>query len=227
MGYTTWFTGRVTVTPPLNPHEISYLERFASVRHMHRAKGPYFVADPGQGSAPDVVGGGNEVHPGQPGFWCQWVPSEDGSAIGWDEEEKFYDAELWMAYLIDTFLKPGATVARELANPVPGWVYPDEFMHFTFDHIVNGVIEAEGEGEEEDDLWRLEVRDNVVYVIRLRAEPTFDEIDPRRPNEWGEERWAEFEARIRHNFAFVVREGRLREVGPADGTMFEPVQPSG
>ena len=32
--------------------------------------------------------------------------------------EKFYNSEEWMTYLIDLFLKPGAVVASELANPV-------------------------------------------------------------------------------------------------------------
>jgi hypothetical protein len=226
MGYTTMFTGRVTISPALNPYEISYLQRFAEVRHMHRTKGPYFVAGggyAGQAIEPDVVADGREAHPGQPGFWCQWVPVEDGSAIEWDGGEKFYDAEKWMAYLIETFLKPGATVAHELADPVPDWVYPEEFAHLTFDHIVNGVIGAQG--EESEDWWRLEVRDNAVYVIRDTVEPDYDEIDPADPGEWGDAQWAEFAAKTRHNVAFVVREGELCEVdsNPPNDWSSQPV----
>jgi hypothetical protein len=96
---------------------------------MHREKGPYFVGGGGFAGPdiePDVIAG-SDPPPEQPGLWCQWVPSEDGSAIGWDEEEKFYDAERWLAYLVDTFLAPDATLARELADPVPARVYPEDF----------------------------------------------------------------------------------------------------
>jgi hypothetical protein len=58
------------------------------------------------------------------------------------------------------------------------------------------------------------------------VEPNFDEIDPRDPSKWGDEQWAEFEAKTRHNIAFVVREGQLGEVDPADGLVFDPVKPA-
>jgi hypothetical protein len=114
------------------------------------------------------------------------VPSEAGTAIEWNESEKFYDADKWMAYLVDTFLKPGAAVARELTDPVPGWIYPEEFGRFTFDHVVNGAIEAEG--EEPADIWRLEVRDNTVYAIHGTLEPAYDEIAPHRACRLGRRR---------------------------------------
>jgi hypothetical protein len=43
-----------------------------------------------------------------------------------------------------------------------GWVYPEEFAAFTFNHTVNGEIDANG--EDPDDIWRLVVRDNVVSI---------------------------------------------------------------
>ncbi|GIG86208.1 hypothetical protein [Plantactinospora endophytica] len=223
MGYETRFTGRVGISPPLNPAEIRYLTRFADVRHMDRTKGPYFVDGggyAGQDVEPDVRDVGKPP-PGQPGLWCQWIPSEDGATLGWDEEEKFYEAERWMAYLIDTFLRPGATLAGELAAPVAGRVYAEEFAGFSFDHVVDGVIEAEG--EEPDDRWRLAVRDNVVYVVRHAVPPEYDEIDPADLGDWGDAQWSEFRARTRHNVAYVVRGGELVEVDPADGLSFAPV----
>lgn len=42
----------------------------------------------------------------QPGLWCQWVPNEDGTAIVWDEGEKFYEYVAWIEYLINHFLAP-------------------------------------------------------------------------------------------------------------------------
>jgi hypothetical protein len=43
MGYTTEFDGSVSISPPLNAHEIAYLRKFAASRRMDRARGPYFV----------------------------------------------------------------------------------------------------------------------------------------------------------------------------------------
>ena len=229
MGYTTSFTGQVTITPALNPHEIHYLEKFSTTRHLHRTSGPYVVTaerdhDTDQESDVVITNGRSGPPPEQPGYWCQWIPTGNGSALVWDEEEKFYDADLWMAYLIGTFLAPDADLARELAEPVPGRVYPEEFAHFTFDHRVHGVIGAEG--EEPDDLWRLEVRDNVVYVIRHQVEPEYADVDPADPGDWTDEQWARYAARIRRNVAFVVRAGQCAEVDPASGLVFAPVRPS-
>lgn len=176
MGYTTYFSGEVTITPPLNEQEIAYLHKFSNSRRMHRSQGPYY-ANPGNdwGQSGEGILDYNNPPQQQPGLWCHWVPSEDGSAIGWDGGEKFYDSPEWMVYLINTFLKPGATVQLELrelsagGGTLPalrqaqdGWVYPPEFAAFTFDHVVNGEIDADGEAP--DDIWRLVVRDNVVSV---------------------------------------------------------------
>lgn len=177
MGYTTDFSGEVSITPPLNAHEIAYLQRFADSRRMHRVQGPYY-AEPGNnmGQSREGVLDRNEPPASQPGLYCCWEPNEDGTAIRWNGAEKFYDSAEWMAYLITTFLKPDATVQRELreraeseGGSLPAlrpaaqeWLYPPEFAHFTFDHVVNGVIYADGEAS--NDIWRLVVRDNAVSV---------------------------------------------------------------
>jgi hypothetical protein len=227
LGYNTDFTGQVTITPPLNSHEIDYLQRFAATRHVHRRKGPYVVES--TGSAEESLES-EVISDSQPGQgprdpWCKWEPTADGTAITWNGEEKFYDAEHWLAYLVDTFLKPDAALARERHNPVPDRVYPALLAEFTFDHVVNGVIEADGEWP--DDRWRIEVRYNTVYVVRLRTEPDYDEIGSGHPDTWSDGQWAEFEARTRRNFVYVVRDGRLQEVGPADGTAFAPIPADG
>jgi hypothetical protein len=107
MGYHTDFWGSVSVDPPLSPMEVTGLLSFSREEH-----------------GPDT-----------PGYYCQWEPTEDGTGIKWDENEKFYDSVPWMAYIIDTFLAPAG-------------------------HVVNGTIDAQGEDSE--DRWRLVVRDNVV-----------------------------------------------------------------
>ncbi|MFJ8677316.1 hypothetical protein [Streptomyces sp. NPDC093589] len=151
LGYTTDFTGTVTVAPPLNADEIAYLRKFADTRRMARERGPYFVDGTGplgQGNDPDVVDG-NRPPAGQPGLWCEWVPTDDGAGIEWSGTEKFYDADAWMRYVIDHFLRPGAH-----AQGQPG------FERFTFDHTVDGEIEAQGEYP--DDQWTLYVTNNTV-----------------------------------------------------------------
>lgn len=152
MGYTTDFYGEVTISPPLRQEEIDYLTKFAETRRMNRKNGPYHLGsgDFGQGNDPDIIDF-NSPPEGQPGLWCQWTPI-DAETIAWDGGEKFYEATSWMAYIIDHFLKPGAEASKS-GDP--------QFDGFTFDHTVNGEIEAQG--EDPDDEWKLIVRDNVVY----------------------------------------------------------------
>ena len=72
---------------------------------------------------------------GQPGLWCQWTPSEDGSAIEWDGGEKFYDYVEWIEYLIRHFLSP--------------WGY-----------ALNGTVKYQG--EESSDKGRIVIVNNGV-----------------------------------------------------------------
>jgi len=53
----------------------------------------------------------------QPGLWCQWAPNADGTAIVWDEGEKFYRYVEWLRYLVENFLAPwGYKISGEV-----GW----------------------------------------------------------------------------------------------------------
>lgn len=156
MGYTTTFEGEVAISPPLNEAEIAYLKAFNESRRMDRAKGPYH-AEPGdnhgQNNAEDVRDY-NSPPEGQPGLWCQWVPTDDGTAIEWDGGEKFYDSPEWMAYIIKHFLKPDC-----LAK--------DALPFLQANHVCNGSIEAQG--EDSDDRWQLAVVNNAVTTAQ--AEP--------------------------------------------------------
>lgn len=160
MGYTTEFRGAVRIDPPLNRAERDYLHRFAETRRMDRDRGPYFVDGSGfrgQGEDADIRSF-NSPPCAQPGLWCQWVPNEDGTAVEWDRDEKFYEADRWMAYLVDHFLRPGAH-ASAAGDP--------QFAEFTFDHALDGEIEAQG--EEPGDRWLLRVEANTVSVLRGRT----------------------------------------------------------
>lgn len=155
MGYTTDFWGEIKIEPALNPTEVAYLKAFADTRRMHRARGPYFVGGTGpagQNADEDVIDY-NQPDPSQPGLWCQWVPTHDGSALGWDGGEKFYHPVDWMVYLIEHFLKPDALAFAALQRP-------KDFELFTFNHVCNGRIDAQG--EDAVDRWALRVQDNVV-----------------------------------------------------------------
>jgi len=152
MGYTTEFSGSVAIEPPLNADEIAYLNKFSETRRMNRRNGPYFVDGggfAGQAHEEDVIDY-NSPPPGQPGQWCQWAPTEDGTAIEWDGGEKFYDSAEWMEYLIDHFLKPGALA---------------DLPFLQKNHVVNGVIKAQG--EDMDDRWKIIVQNNAVSVEDL------------------------------------------------------------
>ena len=84
MGYTTEFSGRFVTDKPLPSTLVSKLQKLAEDRH----------------------GGPCNVYDGYPGFWCQWVPSDDGMGIEWDGGEKFYSYDKWLQLIIDRYLTP-------------------------------------------------------------------------------------------------------------------------
>jgi hypothetical protein len=160
MGYTTDFYGEFNLDKPLSPEHKAYLEAFAETRRMIRddkiasnmedpiriaaglpvgIDGCYFVNGVGDfGQDEDAsVKNSNTPPSGQPGLWCQWVPSFEGTAIVWDGGEKFYNYVEWIEYLVENFFKP--------------WGY-----------VLNG--EVEWQGEERDDRGMIVINDNVVKV---------------------------------------------------------------
>jgi hypothetical protein len=160
MGYTTDFNGEFSCTPALSPEHRVFLKQFGDTRRMKRdAEKASLLPDPIREAVglPIGVDGGNFVggvgmagqdrddsvleynYPpsSQPGLWCQWTPSEDGSIIEWDGSEKFYDYVEWLEYLIEQYLKP--------------WGY-----------TING--RTEWQGEDRDDVGAIEVVANEVHV---------------------------------------------------------------
>ncbi len=129
--------------------------KVADTRRMDCEQGPYYV-DRGRGAGQDESDPGirdyNTPPEGQPGLWCRWVPTEDGTAIEWSGDDKFYDADEWMPYLIDHFLKPGALGSGQLP-----------FLQAN--HTMNGTIKAQG--EDMDDRWKIVVKNNEVTRIDL------------------------------------------------------------
>jgi len=154
MGYSTDFDSMIEIVPPLNQAEKNYLTKFCWTRHMKRQQGPYFVA-PSIETCQDETGviNFNEPHDPQPSLWCNFEPTPDGTAIVWSGAEKTYEGDKWIKYLIDHFLKPNAKTAN---------VESPHFADFTYDHVCNGELFAQG--ERSSDIWKIIVKDNVVKV---------------------------------------------------------------
>jgi hypothetical protein len=144
----------------LTPEHAAYLKKFAETRRMKRdarkvqslpdpireavglplgKEGGYFVGAQGfmGQDADDSVLNYNTPPAGQPGLWCQWEPNEDGTAIVWNQAEKFYDYIRWLEYLIKHFLAP--------------WGY-----------VLDG--EVEWQGEEDEDRGTIQVVQNEVKI---------------------------------------------------------------
>ena len=169
MGYTTKFKGRFALDKPLAPEHAEYLHKFNHTRRMKRADydaatrpdpireaaglplggpdAPYFVGgigDFGQGTDKSVREH-NSPPAGQPGLWCQWQPTPDGTGIQWDRGEKFYHYVEWLQYIMDHFLIP--------------WGY-----------TLSGSVTWQG--EERSDRGVLTVLDGVATAVTATPRPT-------------------------------------------------------
>lgn len=169
MGYTTTFNGVVTINPPLNEAEISFFKELAGTRRMDRRKGPLYAHDDGnfgQTQESDVVNYNNS-HPSQPGLWLQFEINSEGTEVEWNGAEKFYSAERWMKYLIASLFSDEAVsyVAQHA-----GAANDPRLTKFTFDHVFNGEITAQG--EDGDDRWLLIVENNKVYTEEMMMVPS-------------------------------------------------------
>lgn len=159
MGYSTDFFGQINIDPPLNAAEIAYLEAFSCTRHMLRSQGEYYVDSLYGHDYTGVnqhLGHHNIPFPSQPSLWCNFSATKDGKSIVWDESEKTQEAKKWIEYLINHFLKPNAHASK---------VNDPQFKDFTFDHICNGKLLAQG--EDITDRWKLVVVDNTVTTVDL------------------------------------------------------------
>ena len=144
MGYTTDFEGGFNITPNLSQKDNEFLTKFSETRRMARNVGPEYGIEgefyvdgtgwAGQDSDKNVINY-NRPPSTQPGLWCQWVPTDDGSELVWDGGEKFYNYVEWLDYLIDKILAPRG-------------------------YTLNG--ECQWFGEERDDVGVIVVENNIV-----------------------------------------------------------------
>jgi len=165
MGYHTDFSGEFSVTPGLKPEHKTYLEHFSRSRRVKRnpkltkdieesnkntirldaglplgKDSGYYVdiENFGQNQTNDITDY-NTPPAGQPELWCQWIPTEDGTAIEWDQGENFYNYVDWIEYLIKHFLEP--------------WGYK-----------LNGKVKWIGSNT--DDFGTISIKDNAVTIIK-------------------------------------------------------------
>ena len=159
MGYTTEFTGSLTITPPLNINEVVFLRKFNATRHCTHKVTPYAMDATGGCTGRSCIDSG----PGVPGFWNKWKSSDDGTELLWDGREKFYSYVEWLDWLITHFFKPdpechGAEIP--IINGMGMSSAPSVFP--ASGHLLNGIIEWEG--EESSDVGRIVVCDNVIFT---------------------------------------------------------------
>src|SRR4051794_15858134 len=106
MGYTTRFEGQIRIEPALRPGHQLYLRRFAGSRRMKRdpwraerlsdpvrvaadlpigPEGSYFIGadDSCDEVDPSVIDENTPHTPFTDSLYCNWIPSEDGSALVW------------------------------------------------------------------------------------------------------------------------------------------------
>jgi len=144
MGYTTDFEGSFNITPVLSQKDNEFLTKFSETRRMARNVGPEYGIEgefyvdgtgwAGQDSDKNVINY-NRPPSTQPGLWCQWIPTDDGSELVWNGGEKFYNYVEWLQYLIDKILAPRG-------------------------YTLNG--ECQWFGENRDDVGTIIVKNNVV-----------------------------------------------------------------
>ena len=148
MGYTTDFNGEFMLDKPLTPADLEFLTKFSGTRRMGRkvdakygVEGEFYcenTEDAGQVHEDNIIDF-NRPPKTQPGLWCQWVPNDDGTAIQWDGNEKFYDYITWIEYLIKAILAPrGYSLTGE--------------VHW--------------QGEESDDKGKIVIKNNKVKVFK-------------------------------------------------------------
>jgi hypothetical protein len=166
MGYCTTFDGKIEINPPLNDREIQYLQQFSETRHYQKKSGSYtihlndgFLNIDFKKSDSDLIDF-NKLDIDSPSLYCCWEPSEDGQYLQWNGQEKFYASKEWLEYLIQHFLDKNAIAKKDQEN-----------FSFLQSHLLNGIIEAQG--EEELDHYYLVVENNNVTIHKEKPEISF------------------------------------------------------
>ncbi|HKX67639.1 MAG TPA: hypothetical protein VJN29_10475 [Intrasporangium sp.] len=180
MGFSTTFMGRLDIEPRLNSAEVEWLRAYAELdrryftdpyevpmnpkafrlereRQLEEERQQLRAGSKGKRLAATEAFTSLTPGDGSPYAHLDWKPCMDGCCLSWDNRtDKSRMAEEWLQYLIDHFLRPGAS-ARRSAKP--------DFSQFTFDHVLNGVIAAERDDTRA--LWLIRCRDNEISTEQL------------------------------------------------------------
>jgi hypothetical protein len=151
MGYDTTFSGSFLFDRPLDDETRDYLVDFNNERHEGRE---------------------------YPGYYCQWTPNEDGTALVWDEGEKFYDYTEWLKYLIEHVFIPR------------GYVLNGEVSYQGDDNDDRGLIIAEN-NEVRTTVDKIISRPDALEVVISAASKYLDylfelraDLEPDEKNIW-------------------------------------------
>ena len=145
MGYYTYITGSVDVTPEIDPSHL------AQIQALECFQEEYFVIGESRatqgGDTLGLVNGVVTVIPGHK------IPGYTHIKVGFDESIKAYDFDSQVQTLVDELDQLG--------------------------YQVNGNFD--GDGEESDDFWRLDIQGNVVTSKKaiIRFDDPLDEIRAR------------------------------------------------
>lgn len=114
MGLHTSYLGHLRITPALSADEVEFIRSFNDTRHCGDDDAPLRTT---QHPADDEATSGGEAYsraaPGMPGLWCPWSCCRTGCCLHWDGVEKPYAPQEWLGYLINTFLRPRATLRAD------------------------------------------------------------------------------------------------------------------
>ena len=162
MGYTTKFKGAVNFDREVDSWLVDYINKFSSIRHMvlsvsriksffHEWKdlcfkgnigeyGQYFlgIEDYDFRNPSMCIVDSQRPPKGCPGLYCQWVIKDN--QLVWKGDEKFYDYEEWLEYLIWNFFEPEG-------------------------YFLNGDIRWQGENIEDSGI--IHVMNNIVTLQRF------------------------------------------------------------
>lgn len=153
MGFNTEYLGHLEITPHLNAAEAQWLSGFADWGGLPDGDPFTLPMNPRAelAAAFDRTGGSMSRQGRIPYGVHDWRVCEHGDRISWQRGEKSNDAVATLRFLVSHYLGPGAS-AQQSGNP--------DFVDFTFDHRLDGVIA--GVRDDTEELFLLRVVDSEI-----------------------------------------------------------------
>lgn len=160
VGFDTKYLGFLTITPPLNEDEVTWLRAWAEWIGVSDRDDLYDVPPNPRAAVAALFDrsahGAVASSALAPRAVGDWRVGTDGTFLRWEEQERSNNGELCISFLIDHFLRDGALAASS-GHPA--------FTRFTFDHELDGVIAAER--NDLSQLYLIEVARNEVSTTTI------------------------------------------------------------